>query len=434
VADYQICMKHRSGKPVWVSMNAHLSYAEDGSVTGLEGTIRNITDLKAAERALIQAHRKVEASDTNKGHVLEAISHDLRQPLQAMHLFFDAFNMQEMSLSNQQVVEKIISTHDDINNIANKLLSVAHLSTGQVNINIENMNLKSWLRRLYVQYVAQAEVQNVPLRLHLPKQRCIVSADGVLLTQLLNNLMMNALRHSGSNGVLLAVRPRSNCYRIEVRDTGKGIDSSDYDEIFTAYTQIGHSSQKPKEGAGLGLAICRRISDLLSLNLGVQSTKGRGTLFYVDVAKGDEAKPTETTKLMQWIPPSFAHRSIMVVDHGQPSSEGLHSLLQRWQCVVLSYTDSKQAMAAIKEGMRPDVLITEYQLGGHITGIELAKRIRCLLKQPIPTLLLTEESNPEVEKLAASAGLPILARPFPSTKVHHFLHSHLGSNHQTSES
>jgi len=434
VADYQICMKHRSGKPVWVSMNAHLSYAKDGSVTGLEGTIRNITDLKAAESALIQAHQKVEARDTNKGHVLEAISHDLRQPLQAMRLFIDALNMQKMNSSNQQVVGKIISTHDDISNIANKLLSVAHLNTGQVNINIENINLKTWLRRLHIQYVAQAEMQNIPLRLHLPQQRCIASTDTVLLTQLLNNLMMNALRYSGSNGVLLAIRPRSNCYRIEVRDTGKGIDSSDYDEIFTAYTQIRHSSNKPQEGAGLGLAICRRISDLLSLNLGVQSTKGRGTLFYVDVAKGDEAKHTHTTKFKQWQLPSFAHRSIMVVDHGQPSSEALHHLLQRWQCVVLSYADSEQAMTAIKDGMRPDVLITEYQLSGHITGIELAKRIRHLLKQPIPTLLLTEASNPEIEGLAASAGLPLLTQPFPSTKVHHFLHSHLGYNHPTGES
>jgi|UPI000364750A CheY-like chemotaxis protein len=390
-----------------------------------EGTLRDITELKAAEEALVQARLKAEASDTHKGHILEAISHDLRQPLQAMRLFIDGLNMQKMHPSNQQVVAKIISTHDDISNIVNKLLDVAHLNTGKVDINIEDFNLKTWLRRLYIQYVAQAEVQGVPLRLHLPQQPCIASTDSVLLTQLLNNLMMNALRHSGDHGVLLAVRPRANYYRVEVRDTGEGIDGSDYEVIFAAYTQMNYGSQKPQQGVGLGLAICRRISDLLSLNLSVQSTKGRGTLFYVDVAKGDVVKHSSTTQTKRWMQPSFAHRSVMVVDRAQPANEALHSVLQRWQCVVLSYTDSAQAIAALQDGMCPDVLIVDYQLDGAVTGLELIECMLPLLQQAMPVLLLIEGYDPNIEAMAARAGVPVLARPFSSEKMHHFLHSHL---------
>jgi signal transduction histidine kinase len=119
------------------------------------------------------------------------------------------------------------------------------------------------------------------LQLRVRPSTAWVLSDPLLLEQILRNLLSNAIQHTDSGGVLLALRRRGTTAWLEVRDTGPGIAAADQQRIFTLFEQVDGSATRAFEGAGLGLALCKRLVEGMGGNLGVESEPGKGSCFWV---------------------------------------------------------------------------------------------------------------------------------------------------------
>ena len=266
----------------------------DGAVTAIAA----IGDVDAAalaaaraeaERARAEAERAradLEKARAGSARFLSAASHDLRQPFQAMHLFHHLLMGRLTDPASRDLGEKLEQAIAGGETLLRALLEVSALEAGTVKVRPQVIPIDEVLGRLLQEFAPEAEAKG--LRFNVRPAEAEVATDPVLLERLLRPLLSNALRYTDKGGVLLAARRRGDALRLEVWDTGIGINPADHAAVFEDFRQLGATSRDRRQGLGLGLAIARRLSDLLGLPVTLRSRPGKGSVFAVDVPLADQ--------------------------------------------------------------------------------------------------------------------------------------------------
>lgn len=213
-----------------------------------------------------------------KHRLLASAAHDLRQPVHALSLYADWLrNEPELA---PQITPKIIESTRAVNQLFDSLFDLARLEGGQVKVLAQDVDLRGLMKEIQTQYAPLAVNKGLDFRLHLPARDAHLNTDPVLLSRIIGNLVSNAIRYTDRGGVLLAARLRGESWQVEVWDTGIGIEPEARADVFREFYRIERHSGT-QEGFGLGLAIVRRLSDVLGLEIELHSRPGRGTLFRV---------------------------------------------------------------------------------------------------------------------------------------------------------
>lgn len=228
-----------------------------------------IQSLKAKSTAALEA---VE----NNNRFIASAAHDLRQPVHALNLYA-SWLVDEPELS-QQVAPHIVRSTRAVNDLFNSLFAFSGLNTDVTKVDWQEVDLAELLADLQHQYMPLARERGLQLRLR--QRSCVVSSDPVLLKRLLGNLISNALKNTHEGGVVLALRVKDDRWRIEVSDTGVGIDEEHQKAIFKEFYRV--PRQGTVDGFGLGLAIALRLSHVLGLRVQIRSRVGRGSVFWVE--------------------------------------------------------------------------------------------------------------------------------------------------------
>ncbi len=240
---------------------------------GVAVSFADVTDIKRARLA--------------KSHFLASVSHDLRQPLQALRLFVDVLDHQ-VDGPARRAVTGAAQALAAAEQLLIALLDVSRLDAGMVEPSPGPVDLAPLLAQLVDECAVQALQAGIAFRL----QPCtaVVRSDPVLLARILRNLLHNALRYTADGRILLGARRAGDAVRIEVWDSGPGIPPGETDAIFEDFYQLGNPARDRTQGLGLGLAIVRRNAELLGHSFGVRSIPGRGSVFWVTVPRiGPEA-------------------------------------------------------------------------------------------------------------------------------------------------
>ena len=238
------------------------------------------------------------------------------------------------------------------------------------------------------------------LRLRFEPTSAWVHSDPQLLRRVLQNFLANALRYTESGSVLLGVRRQGDALRIEVHDTGPGIDPEQQQAIFEEFRRGEHA---PGQGLGLGLAIAQRIAGLLGGEVQLRSTPGRGSMFAIDVPR---ARALHAQR-----PPrhGLAGMQVLIVDNEPQALQALAGVLRGWGCEVVSAADGEAAAAALAAG--PCALwIFDYHLDHGDDGVSLHARLRERFAC-VPCLILSADQTGAVRIAAQEAGLPLLMKP-----------------------
>ncbi len=212
----------------------------------------------------------------NKDRFIASAAHDLRQPVHALNLYA-SWLVDEPELS-PQVAPQIVRCTNAVNDLFNSLFDFSGLNAESPAVDWQPVDLAKLLADLQHQYAPLAQQNGLRLRLH--SGDACTRSNAVLLKRLLGNLISNAVKNTRQGGVLLALRQRKARWRIEVWDTGVGIDAEHQEAIFQEFYRV--PSQGTDDGFGLGLAIVSRLSEVLGLRVGVRSTIGRGSVFWVE--------------------------------------------------------------------------------------------------------------------------------------------------------
>ncbi|TMH03384.1 MAG: PAS domain S-box protein [Betaproteobacteria bacterium] len=280
----------RSGKEAWLMTTKVPLRDEAGRIIGLVGINYEITERKAAEEALRAAKLLAEQATRAKTEFLAAMSHELRTPLNAV-LGYAALLQRESSLGDKQraALHTIEQGGKHLLLLINELLDLAKIERGNVDLTPADVYLPDLAQTVAGLMRVKATEKRLSLGCELdPSLPPIVVADGRRLSQVLLNLLGNAIKFTDAGGVVLRVRcvdltASQARIRFEVEDTGVGLAQEDLRRIFEPYEQACDAAHRA-EGTGLGLAICQQLVQAMGGTVEVRSKRGLGSAFSFTLA------------------------------------------------------------------------------------------------------------------------------------------------------
>ena len=238
-----------------------------------------------AERLAAQL-RELEKTDRLRRELVTNISHDLRTPLTSLRGYLETLNLKQDTISDperERYVDAAIRQSDRLNRLVTDLFELARLDSGTRELEIEPLALTELVQDGVQQFQLEAENKGVKLSAQLPNGPASIRGDVGLLARVLDNLLANGLRHTPTGGsITVELREDDEVVLLTVQDTGTGIDSQDLPHVFE---RLFHGSRSPVDssGAGLGLAIAKRVVDLHGGKIWVESQPTQGATFFVSL-------------------------------------------------------------------------------------------------------------------------------------------------------
>lgn len=212
----------------------------------------------------------------SKSYFLAQASHDLRQPLHALRIFTSLLEATELNTQQQALVKKIADSADNMQKLLKNYLDLSRLDYGGIKYEEEVFSLHELTDKLAEEFslVCFAERKY----LHYIPCSLDIAGDYILIERLLRNLLSNAIKYA-KHKVVLGCKRRGKNVQLVVMDDGTGIDNNDLPYIFDEFYQSGLNPNNKKNGAGLGLAIAKKIADLFLTNIRIRTKQGQGTCF-----------------------------------------------------------------------------------------------------------------------------------------------------------
>jgi signal transduction histidine kinase/ActR/RegA family two-component response regulator len=370
--------------------------------------------------ALAEQVKIVERASLEKTRFFASASHDLRQPLHSLGLFGSTILSKLKDTPDEVLASNLMQCVDALEASFSSMLDVSKLDAGVVQVNTQKTSLGDLFRRLQTSFGRQAENQGLSLRFK-PGNKWVLT-DSALLERLLGNLVHNSLKFTQLGGVIVLARTRGQCISIEVWDTGCGMDTHELPRIFDEFYQLGNRERDRSMGLGMGLAIVRRLSNLMTIPLEVKSRPKVGTVFKLLLPR--VLPPKEFTHMPLRYTNSATLNAlsglrILVVDDEEnvrASTAASLSLYGIHVEVADGIARACEIAEQLKKERRPlDVVISDFRLRNNEDGIALVEKIRTLLGRKLPALLVTGDTAPERVRQAQQSGLRALYKP---VKIH----------------
>jgi signal transduction histidine kinase/CheY-like chemotaxis protein len=361
-------------------------------------------------RELTEKKEEAERANRAKSQFLAAASHDLRQPLQALALLTGTLRMNALD-SQRELTERIGASVEALESLFSALLDISRLDAQVIRPERRPVHLADLLERIGREAAAAAEAKGLRLRVH-PSPHWGES-DPVLLLRIVQNLVANAIRYTERGGVLIGVRARGSALRLEVRDSGRGISSDHQERVFEEYFQVGNPERDRRKGLGLGLAIVRRLAELLGHGIEVKSRLGRGSVFAVTLPRAAPPPEHAAQARVAVARPAFEGLAVLVIEDDAEVRGAIALALRSWGCDALVAADEEEALAqaTIRGGWRPQIVLSDYRLRGGRQGIELAHGLLLRWGLKVPVVLLTGDTGIGPREEARLRGFRLLTKP-----------------------
>ncbi len=371
---------------------------------------RSLADAIALRLQLDEKARALEAAMRQKSHLIAAAGHDLRQPVHAMGLFLDALRRPAPGIeTGGELIGHLDASLASLRGMLDNMLDLSRLDGAAVKPWPVPFALAPLLHQLAGEYRALADEKGIGLRCTIDPNA--VLTDPMLIERILRNLLSNALKFTARGQIVLSCRARAGQVRLRVADSGVGIAAADLGVVFEEFRQLDRGSGESGQGLGLGLAIVRRLADLLGHRLRVRSRPGRGSVFSIELeavqVQPDPAEPAAPQAFE-----SFGPARVMVIDDDPAVADSTASLLQCWGLRVVACTDADAALRRLGEpGDPPALLIVDHRLAAGRSGFEAVQRIREQSGRPTPAIMISADSSPALVRSAFVAGHAILHKP-----------------------
>ncbi len=344
-----------------------------------------------------------------KSRFLAAAGHDLRQPVHALGLSLAVI---EPVPEQRAVLEAARAAQRAAAAMLDALLDFSRAEAGVIGVRARDFALQPMLYDLEREMAPLAEAAGLVYRSR--DTACSVHADPALVRIVLHNLIANAIRYSRQGGVLIGVRRRHARAVIEVWDSGIGIAADQFETIFEEFRQLGNPERDRTKGLGLGLAIARRLTDLIGGDLRVASRPGRGSVFRLALPLAQGAAPGDEAA----IPPArIAPTHVLVIDDDVAVRATTCSLLESWGHTCAAAEGACAALAAAGQQV-PGLILCDWRLAGGESGPAVIAALRDVAGDDLPAILITGDTAPDRLQEAGRLGLPVLHKPVSAEALH----------------
>jgi Na+/proline symporter/signal transduction histidine kinase len=383
----------------------------------LEQRVKERTQaLEAAYAELAKAKTKADEANLDKTRFLAAAGHDLMQPLNAARLYASSLVERRLPNAERTIASNIDASLTSVEEIISTLLDISRLDSGRLEPEVTPLPLTTLLESLAVEFAPLAQEKGLDLAIETSP--LWVSSDRRLLKRVLQNLIGNAVKYTQSGSVSVSAISDGKRIRIEVRDTGPGIHSSQHALIFREF-QRGEGTPGTTRGLGLGLSIVERICRVLEMPLGLSSTPGNGAVFWITLPL---AAPVDAPVAIEETATSLASGILsgciaLCIDNEPAVVDGMRHLLEGWGCEVLTAASAEEAVAVLRQSQRhPSVVLADYHLDRG-TGLEAIVAVRTHVGLDVPAVVITADQSPEVQGQLREAGVPLLRKPLKAAAL-----------------
>lgn len=256
--------------------------------TLVKSAIRDSTERKHLETALREKNEELERAGLAKDNFLASMSHELRTPLNAVIGFTGTLLMGlpgPLNAEQEQQLRTIQSSARHLLSLINDMLDLAKIESGKAELRFEAVESQTIVREVTASLQSLANDKGLALTLDLPSTDIMVLADRRALSQVLLNLINNAIKYTHTGFVNVALRRADPMVEFSVADSGIGIRAEDLEKLFEAFSQVDRSTTRRFEGAGLGLYLSKRLAVLLGGQISVESEHGNGSRFTLSLPR-----------------------------------------------------------------------------------------------------------------------------------------------------
>jgi len=385
---------------------------------------QEISERRHAEEAVLLAKEEADRANLAKSEFLSRMSHELRTPMNAILGFAQLLEMDTLAPVHREGVEHILKGGQYLLELINEVLDISRIEAGRMALSLEPVSMSQILEETLSLVAPLAREKGICLQQRLPSgPDSHILADHQRLTQVLLNLLSNAVKYNREGGTVTVAceeRPGTRM-RIQVIDTGHGIAPDKIGRLFTAFERLG-AEATDTEGTGLGLALAKRLTELMSGTLGVESVVGQGSIFWVELPfvpspLEELTQAAENEPGQRW--EAGGPRCILYIEDNLANLKLVEQVLaRRPQIKLLAAMQGSLGLDLAREH-GPDLILLDLNLAD-IPGHELLRRLR---EDPrthgIPIVVISADATSrQMEQLVAAGAEAYLTKPL---NIQHFL-------------
>ena len=435
VSDYELTARARDGKETVVSFNATTFYDRDRKLQGVFAAARDVTERKRLDQVLQEKNTELqsakslsEKANLAKSEFLSSMSHELRTPLNAILGFAQLMEAGSPPPTAAQIarLHQIIKAGWYLLELINQILDLAVIESGKLSLSREPVSLSDVMRECQAMIEPLAQQHDIKLTVFPFDNTWFAIADRTRIKQVLINLLSNAIKYNREHGTVevkcsLSAPER---IRISIKDSGAGLPPEKLAQLFQPFNRLGQENGT-EEGTGIGLMVTKQLVELMGGTIGVESTVGVGSEFWIDMIRDVTpqfaAGNTMPAEIVPQTQKNAALRTLLYVEDNPANLMLVEQIIEGHPHIrMLSASDGNLGIALARAQL-PDVILMDINLPG-ISGF---KALKILREDPatthIPVLAISANAMPrDIEKGLEAGFFRYLTKPI---KVNEFMNA-----------
>jgi PAS domain S-box-containing protein len=436
VNNFELTARSRDGKETVVSYNAMTFYDRDRRLQGVFAAARDVTERKRLDQALqetnselVRAKSAAEKANLAKSDFLSSMSHELRSPLNAILGFAQLMESDAPPPVPAQAarIGQILQAGWHLLNLINEILDLAVVESGKVSLSREPVALAEVMDECQTMMEPQAQQRSISMIFPEFAQPVYVWADRTRLKQITINLLSNAIKYNREQGnvTVECQETPAGRIRIKVQDTGMGLSPEKLAQLFQPFNRLGQEAHGVV-GTGIGLVVTKQLVELMDGTMGVESTVGQGSVFWVELGSSAApalievtAEPAVNVQVRRSATPRM--RTLLYIEDNPANMELVEQLIARRPELRLLKAVTGTLGIELARSALPDVILMDINLPG-LSGTAALKILR---EDPatahIPVVALSANAMPRDIESGLEAGFfyyltkPIKVKEFMDT-------------------
>jgi PAS domain S-box-containing protein len=425
-ASRELLFKRKDGSLFWGLLNSSSLINEQGRMM-FDGALRDITSLMKMQQDLVDAKENAEKSSLIKSQFLSSMSHEIRTPMNAVVGACNLLLMEEPKPAQVENLLLLKSAGNNLMRLINNVLDFSRIETGKLEFEEIPTDLSIVLKEITDTHLIEAKRKGVGLQLHMDDDEPAYLVDPMWFSQVLNNLVSNAVKFTEKGMVKVNVQVLSktataNILLFEVIDTGIGISADKQGLIFKSFSQEMQDTKRKYGGTGLGLAITKNILQKMGSEIKVHSNKGKGATFFFEITLKKAVGAKMPAKSYLPANESLKGLQVLVVEDNPTNLFVIQKFLSRWEVNFTICENGADAINQLKNDAFDAVLMDLHM--PDMDGLEATKLIR-EFDQHTPIIAMTADAFKETRDQAIASGMnDFISKPFDPKDLHDKLGSY----------